>query len=214
MLDVTGGQKKVSRVKETVVGQSLLLSRMLWWGGVWAEARVKGGTSPVSGVEEQCRGPDAGAPLDNCVETVSVKHPSVCREAPWLVPGGKHSRYLEFSENSIAHLAKGAESPERKQAWSWPPAGPKASSLSEAVNLSSGQVLPFSEEPQDSLTKYSIAVSLPCTIFTFRTGVMRISTLGFKQDTEIFSPRDLVGQRVWSSFLMIISRWLAFLLRF
>lgn len=111
MLDVTGGQKKVSRVKETVVGQSLLLSRMLWWGGVWAEARVKGGTSPVSGVEEQCRGPDAGAPLDNCVETVSVKHPSVCREAPWLVPGGKHSRYLEFSENSIAHLAKGGRVP-------------------------------------------------------------------------------------------------------
>lgn len=81
------------------------------------------------GVEEQCRGPDAGAPLDNCVETISVKHTSVCREAPWLVPGGKHSRYLEFSENSIAHLAKGAESPERKQAWSWPPAGPKAPSL-------------------------------------------------------------------------------------
>lgn len=82
------------------------------------------------------------------------------------------------------------------------------------VNLSSGQVLPFSEELQDSLIEYSIAVSLPCTIFTFRTGVMRTSTLGFKQDTEIFSPRDLVGQRVWSCFLLIISRWLALLLRF
>lgn len=73
------------------------------------------------------------------------------------------------------------------------------------MNLSSGQVLPFSEELQDGHAECSVAVPLPCAIFTFRTGVMRASTLGLRQDAEIFSPRDLVGQRLWSCFLMIIS---------
>lgn len=60
--------------------------------------------------------------MDTCVETVSVKHSSVCREAPgWSRE--KHSRYLEFSENSTPPAP---ELPERKEAWSYAcrPQGP------------------------------------------------------------------------------------------
>ena len=35
-------------------------------GGVWAEARVKGGTGPAVWGWEQSRGPDAGAPGQLC----------------------------------------------------------------------------------------------------------------------------------------------------
>lgn len=81
-------------------------------------------------------------PRDTCVETVSVKHSSVCREAPgWSRE--KHSRYLEFSENSIATCPRVAREERGLELAACRPQGPF--SRSEVVNLSSGQVLPFSE---------------------------------------------------------------------
>lgn len=170
------------------MGRSLLLSGVPQWVASGQRLKSREGRALRSGGRSSAEALTR-EPWDTCVETVSVKHSSVCREAPgWSQE--KHSRYLEFSENSIATCPRVAREERGLELAACRPQGPF--SRSEVVNLSSGQVLPFSEGLQDS------PWSTPCAIFTFRTGVVRTNSLGFKQDTEIFSPKDVVGQRGWS----------------
>lgn len=60
--------------------------------------------------------------------------------------------------------------------------------------------------------EYRIAMSWHYAIFTFRSGLMRTNAVGFRQDMEIFSPRDSwSGRKGWSVSLLATSYWVEYL---